>query len=96
MLGIRGEILTALPTPPGELTLRREHQMRRLIERMVQRVEAAVDDFETSALEWVRATSWPAIGRRAFKVEEKKRSASRSTVGCTLACAEPHVERDWA
>ncbi len=27
---------------------------------------------------------------------EKKRSASRSTVGCTLACAEPHVERDWA
>jgi len=56
MLGIRGEILTALPTPPGELTLRREHQMRRLIERMVQRVEAAVDDFETSALEWVRAT----------------------------------------
>ena len=36
------------------------------------------------------------IERRALKVGESKGSASRSTVGCTLACAEPHVERDWA
>src|SRR5882724_677163 len=31
--------------------------------------------------------------RRAIKVERCKRSASSSTVGCALTCAEPHVER---
>ena len=57
MLCIRGEILTDVPTPPEDQALRREHQMRRLIERMGQRSETAADNFETLALEWVRAQS---------------------------------------
>jgi hypothetical protein len=57
MLCIRGEILTDRPTPPEDQALRREHQMRRLIERMGQRSETAADNFETLALEWVRAQS---------------------------------------
>jgi hypothetical protein len=55
MLCIRRELLADLPTPPEDQDLRREHQMRRLVERMGQRNEAAQDDFETLTLEWVRA-----------------------------------------
>jgi hypothetical protein len=55
MLCIRRELLADLPTPPEDQELRREHQMRRLVERMGQRSEAPPDDFETLALEWVRA-----------------------------------------
>lgn len=55
MLCIRGEILNDLPTPPEDQPLRREHQMRRLVERMGQRSEKAAENFETLVLEWVRA-----------------------------------------
>jgi hypothetical protein len=55
MLCIRVEILADLPTPPEDQALRREYQMRRLVERMGQRSEAAQDDFESLVLEWVRA-----------------------------------------
>jgi hypothetical protein len=54
MLCIRRELLEDLPTPPEDQALRRDHQMRRLVERMGQRSEAAADEFETLALEWVR------------------------------------------
>jgi Domain of Unknown Function (DUF349) len=54
MLCIRREILADLPTPPEDQALRRDHQMRRLVERMGQGNEAAADDFETLALQWVR------------------------------------------
>ena len=57
VLCIRGEILTDRPTPPEDHAARREHQMRRLIERMGQRSETAADTFEALALEWVRARS---------------------------------------
>jgi hypothetical protein len=33
------------------------------------------------------------MNERAGKVKKAKRSASRSTVGCAIARAEPHVER---
>jgi len=33
------------------------------------------------------------MNRRVSKSKEAKRSASRSTVGCAIACAEPPVER---
>jgi hypothetical protein len=55
MLCIRGEILADLPTPPEDQAQRRDYQMRRLVERMGQRSEAAEDDFESLVLEWVRA-----------------------------------------
>ena len=55
MLCIRGEILADLPTPPEDQAQRRDYQMRRLVERMGQRSEAAGDDFESLVLEWVRA-----------------------------------------
>ena len=54
MLCIRRELLADLPTPPEDQDLRRDHQMRRLVERMGQRNEAAADEFDTLALEWVR------------------------------------------
>jgi hypothetical protein len=54
MLCIRRELLADLPTPPEDQDLRRDHQMQRLVERMGQRNEAAPDEFETLALEWVR------------------------------------------
>ena len=54
MLCIRSELLADLPTPPEDQDLRRDHQMRRLVERMGQRNEAAADEFDTLALEWVR------------------------------------------
>jgi hypothetical protein len=54
MLCIRGELLADLPTPPEDQGLRRDHQMRRLVERIGQGSEAAADDVDTLVLEWVR------------------------------------------
>jgi hypothetical protein len=55
MLCIRVEILADLPTPQEDQAQRREYQMRRLVEHMGQRGEAAQDNFESLLLEWVRA-----------------------------------------
>jgi len=54
ILCIRNEIRADLPTPPEDQELRRSYQMQRLVERMGQGREAADDDWETLALEWVR------------------------------------------
>jgi DNA-binding ferritin-like protein len=54
MLCIRRELLADLPTPPEDQDLRRDHQMRRLVEHMGQHSEPAADEVETLALEWVR------------------------------------------
>jgi Domain of Unknown Function (DUF349) len=53
LLCIRAELISGAPTPPEDLELRREYQMRRLVESMGQgeRVTpAALDDL---ALEWI-------------------------------------------
>ena len=54
MLCIRRELLAELPTPPEDQALRRDHQMRRLVEHLGRGSDAAADDLETLALEWVR------------------------------------------
>ena len=57
MLCVRGEILRDLPTPVEDQELRREYQMRRLVERMGRGIEAADDSVESLSLEWVRCNS---------------------------------------
>ena len=54
ILCVRNEIRTDLPTPPEDQELRRSYQMQRLVERMGQGREAADDEWETLALEWIR------------------------------------------
>ena len=54
MLCIRRELLAGVPTPPEDQALRRDHQMRLLVERMGQGRDAAADDLATLTLEWVR------------------------------------------
>jgi hypothetical protein len=54
LLCIRRELLEDRPSPPEDQDLRRDHQMRRLVERLGQGNEPAADEFETLALEWVR------------------------------------------
>ena len=55
MLCIRGELLADRPTPPEDQQLRREYQMRRLVEqRMGQGVDARPDDPVALAFEWIR------------------------------------------
>jgi Domain of Unknown Function (DUF349) len=54
MLCIRGEILKDLPTPAQDQSLRREHQMQRLVERMGRGGDAADDSIESLLLDWVR------------------------------------------
>ena len=54
MLCVRGEILAERPTPPEDQAMRREHQVRRLVERMGQGGAAGSDDRDALALEWVR------------------------------------------
>jgi hypothetical protein len=51
-LCIRAEILTAKPTPPSDQALRREYQMKRLMEGMGQGISAHADGLEKVALEW--------------------------------------------
>ena len=53
-LCIRGEILADLPTPPEDQALRRDYQVKRLMQRMGQRSDAAADEADTLALEWAR------------------------------------------
>ena len=53
LLCIRAELIAGAPTPPEELELRREYQMRRLVESMGRGehiTPAALDDL---ALEWI-------------------------------------------
>ena len=54
MLCVRSEILADRPTPPEDQAMRREHQVRRLVERMGQGSAAGADDRDALALEWVR------------------------------------------
>ena len=53
-LCIRGEILADLPTPPEDQALRRDYQVKRLMQRMGQGSDADADDADALALEWAR------------------------------------------
>jgi hypothetical protein len=63
MLCIRSEILADVPTPPEDQPLRRDYQMRRLVQRMGQQIETPADEFDGLALEWVRVGPIPASTR---------------------------------
>ena len=53
MLCIRAEILTDRPTPPEDQPLRREYQVKRLIQSMGQGIAADEAQLDTMAIEWV-------------------------------------------
>jgi hypothetical protein len=53
MLCIRAELLTDLPTPAGDLELRREHQMQRLVQSMGRGERVTAADLDDLALEWL-------------------------------------------
>ncbi len=53
-LCIRSEIFAELPTPPDDHALRRDYQVRRLIESMGQRRERNPAELDALALEWLR------------------------------------------
>jgi len=57
MLCVRSEILIDLPTPVEDQELRREYQMRRLVERMGRGGDGADDSVESLSLEWARGNS---------------------------------------
>jgi len=59
MLCIRGEIFAELPTPPEDQPLRREYQVRRLVQHMGERSETRPDELDALALEWVRVGAVP-------------------------------------
>jgi hypothetical protein len=52
-LCIRAEILTDIPTPAEDQTLRREYQVQRLIENMGQGIVADERQLDALALEWI-------------------------------------------
>jgi Domain of Unknown Function (DUF349) len=52
-LCIRSEILGELSTPPEDQALRRDYQVRRLVQHMGQGRDASVDELDALALEWV-------------------------------------------
>jgi hypothetical protein len=53
-LCIRREILSGAATPPEDQPLRREYQMKLLVERMGQARESSADEAESLKLEWIR------------------------------------------
>jgi hypothetical protein len=53
MLCIRCEIATSTPTPPDDQDLRREYQMRLLMERMGQASVMDDRDWDAMPLEWI-------------------------------------------
>jgi hypothetical protein len=52
-LCIRAEILTDLPTPPEDQTLRREYQVQRLIQGMGQGITADEKQLDAMTIEWI-------------------------------------------
>ena len=59
MLCVRSELLIDLPTPVEDQELRRDYQMRRLVERMGRGNDGADDSVESLSLEWTRSSSAP-------------------------------------
>jgi len=59
MLCVRSEILIDLATPAEDQELRRDYQMRRLVERMGRGNYGADDSVESLSLEWTRSNSAP-------------------------------------
>ena len=57
LLCVRSEILEDLPTPAEDHELRREYQMRRLVERMGRGHDGTDDSVESLSLEWIRGNS---------------------------------------
>ena len=57
LLCVRSEILEDLPTPVEDQELRREYQMRRLVERMGRGHDGTDDSVESLSLEWIRGNS---------------------------------------
>jgi hypothetical protein len=57
MLCIRQEMATGKQTPPSDHALRRDYQMRRLVEGMGQPKNASMEEFEALAMEWIRIGS---------------------------------------
>jgi hypothetical protein len=55
MLCIRAEILSDVPTPSGDQSLRREYQVKRLMQSMGQGVERDEGELDAIAIEWVGA-----------------------------------------
>jgi len=53
LLCVRAELLADLPTPEEDLELRREYQMRRLVESMGRGERISAADFDALALEWI-------------------------------------------
>jgi hypothetical protein len=53
LLCVRAELLADLPTPEEDLELRREYQMRRLVESMGRGERISAADFDDLALEWL-------------------------------------------
>jgi hypothetical protein len=64
-LCIRGEVLTSTPTPPGDEALRRDFEMRLLMEGLGQASHADDRDWDAMRLEWI------AIGAVAPEVHEE-------------------------
>ena len=52
-LCIRAEILTDVPTPPEDQTLRREYQVQRLIQGMGQGITADEKQLDAMTIEWI-------------------------------------------
>ena len=59
MLCVRSELLIDQPTPVEDQELRRDYQMRRLVERMGRGNDGADDSVESLSLEWARSNSAP-------------------------------------
>ena len=85
MLCVRCELLIGLPTPVEDQELRRDYQMRRLVERMGRGNDAADDSVESLSLEWTRSTSapqdvyQPLLARFNASLRSARSGASRRT-----------------
>lgn len=55
LLCIRAEILTDMPTPPEDQSLRRDYQLQRLVQGMGQGLRAEETSSDSLAIEWVSA-----------------------------------------
>jgi hypothetical protein len=66
MLCIRSEIITDRPTPEVDQALRRDYQVKRLVQHMGGRDEAPPDELDALALAWVRVGPVPTATHEAL------------------------------
>jgi hypothetical protein len=91
---IRSEILSSTPTPPEDEELRRDHQLRLLLEGLGQVVRTDDRDWDAMVLEWIGIGAVAADVHAALELRFRRALANRPANDTADASFQRHDGRD--